>query len=174
MWASRPFLTRIQSTELTVWKRPRTAETRPSVVLPEVSHSLSPIPAGGCTQDNQLSQLAASNTRAFDSTSVKATTNLCTVKYLPPRHESQLIKLIGKRCLVNCHLNGQPMEALWDTGAQASIVNDAWRQQHLQDTVIQPLEELLGEATLTGLAANNTEILFIGWVEISFQLDGGS
>lgn len=32
---------------------------------------------------------------------------------------------------------------------------------------------MLGEATLTGLAANNTEIPFIGWVEVNFQLDGG-
>lgn len=75
--------------------------------------------------------------------------------------------------MVSCRFNGQLVEALWDTGAQACIVNDVWRQQQLSDTVIHPLEELLGEATLTGLAANNTEIPFIGWVEINFQLNGG-
>lgn len=147
MWTNRPFLTWMKSTELTVGKRPRTAEKGPSVVLPEVSHSSSPILSGGCIQTNQPSRFATSNAHSSNSTTVKA--NLCSVKYLPPQHESQLIKLIGKCSLVNCHMNGQPMEALWDTGAQASFVNDAWRQQHLPDTVVRPLEELLGEAFLT-------------------------
>lgn len=127
MWTNRPFLTWMQSTELTVGKRPRTAETGPSVVLPEVSHSSSPTLPGGRIQTNQPSQFAMSNAHSSNSTSVKANTNLCSEKYLPPQHESQLIKLIGKPCLVNFRMNGQPMEALWDTGVQASIVNDAWR-----------------------------------------------
>lgn len=43
-------------------------------------------------------------------------------------------------------------------------------------TTVRPIEELLGPGTLTGLAANHTEIPFDGWVEVSFRLsdDGGT
>lgn len=66
------------------------------------------------------------------------------------------------------------MEALWDTGAQASIINAEWRKQHLPNTIIRPIEDLLGPGTLTGLAANHTEIPFEGWVEVTFRLFGDS
>ncbi len=79
-------------------------------------------------------------------------------------------------CLVHCQLNDVAVEALWDTGAQASIINADWRERHLPHTTVRPIEELLGPGTLTGLAANHTEIPFDGWVEVSFRLrdDTGS
>ncbi len=88
----------------------------------------------------------------------------------------RLLNIIGKRCLVRCQLNDITVEALWDTGAQASIINAAWRKRHLPHTTVRPIEELLGHGMLTGLAANQTEIPFDGWVEVSFRLgdDGGT
>lgn len=81
-----------------------------------------------------------------------------------------LLNIIGKRCLIHCLLNDVAVEALWDTGAQASIINADWRKRHLPHTTVRPIEELLGPGTLTGLAANHTEIPFDGWVEVSFRL----
>lgn len=68
-------------------------------------------------------------------------------------------------------MDNHPVKALWDTGAQSSIVSDSWRQRHLPHTVIRPVSELLGEETLTILAANDTPIPYIGWIEVSFRLD---
>lgn len=96
--------------------------------------------------------------------------NLCKVSYLPPKHNAKLLKLIGKRCLVQCLLDNIPMSVLWDTEAQASLVNEAWRSQYLPHTTIRPVEELLGHDTLTGMAANQTVIPFTGWIEVEFRL----
>ena len=69
-----------------------------------------------------------------------------------------------------------PVEALWDTGAQASIINEEWRKTHLPHRPIRPIEEQVGPGTLIGLAANQTQIPFLGWVEVEFRLpqDQGS
>lgn len=88
----------------------------------------------------------------------------------PLQHQPRLLNLIGKRCLVHCLLDDVTVEALWDTGAQASIINDSWRKEHLPSSIVRPIEELLGPGTLTGLAANQTEIPFDGWVEVRFSL----
>uniref|UniRef100_A0A8C5PSX6 ribonuclease H n=1 Tax=Leptobrachium leishanense TaxID=445787 RepID=A0A8C5PSX6_9ANUR len=96
------------------------------------------------------------------------------VNYLSPQRQAKLIALVGRRCLVRCRLDEVTIEALWDTGAQASLVNDGWRKQYLPHTTIRPIEELLGPGTLTGLAANQTEIPFLGWIEVRFQLVGES
>lgn len=62
------------------------------------------------------------------------------------------------------------VEALWDTGAQASLINEKWRKTHLPQHAVRPIEELLGPGTLIGLAANQTEIPFLGWIEVEFKL----
>lgn len=74
--------------------------------------------------------------------------------------------------MVSCFLDNHPVEALWDTGAQSSVINDRWRQQHLPHTTIRPIKELLGEDTLTVHAANNTPIPYLGWTEVNFTLAG--
>lgn len=94
-----------------------------------------------------------------------------TVQYLPSKHQSQLVGLVGKRCIVSCYMDNQPVKVLWDTGAQSCIINESWRQQHLPHTVIRPIAELLEDDTLTILAANDTPIPYVGWIEVSFQLN---
>lgn len=73
--------------------------------------------------------------------------------------------------MVQCHIDNVPVEALWDTGAQASLINNDWRKQHLPHSSVRPLSELLGEEPLVALAANGSEIPYDGWVEIEFYLD---
>lgn len=62
------------------------------------------------------------------------------------------------------------MEALWDTGAQACLINEEWRKTNLPHHTVTPLDELLESETLIGLAANQTQIPFLGWVEVEFRL----
>lgn len=67
-------------------------------------------------------------------------------------------------------LDRVPVVALWDSGAQATIINEEWRKLHLPHSTVRPLSELLGSNSLVGVAANQTEIPFIGWVEAEFRL----
>ena len=104
----------------------------------------------------------------------EASSALNSVQYLPPKHQSRLVGLVGNRCMVNCFMDNQTVKVLWDTGAQSSIVNESWRQIHLPHTVIRPISELLEGETLTVVAANDTPIPYIGWIEVSFRLDDNS
>lgn len=63
-----------------------------------------------------------------------------------------------------------PVVALWDTGAQATIINEEWRKLHLPHSTVRPFSELLDSDILLGVAANQTEIPFLGWVEVEFRL----
>lgn len=94
-----------------------------------------------------------------------------TVRYLTPRCQSQLVNLIGERCKVNCFFDEHPVKVLWDSGAQTCIINDQWRQRHLPHTVIRPISDILGEEKLELLAANDTPIPYMGWIEVSFRLE---
>ncbi len=71
---------------------------------------------------------------------------------------------------MNCRIDGVAVEAPWDSGAQATVINEDWRAEHLLHTILRPMKELLGPDTLTRLAANQTEIPFSGWVEVEFKL----
>lgn len=71
-----------------------------------------------------------------------------------------------------CTFDNIPVTALWDTGAQATVINDEWRAEHLPHTTIRGTEEVLGPEPLNGIADNQTVILFIGWVPVEFKLRG--
>ncbi|XP_071315101.1 ubiquitin carboxyl-terminal hydrolase 12-like isoform X2 [Trachinotus anak] len=91
------------------------------------------------------------------------------------KHKQQPVSLVsplGKKCLVNCMLDSVAVEALWDSGAQATIINETWRAEHLPHTILRSLQELLGPdaCSFTLTAANQTEISLIGWVEVNFKL----
>ena len=72
--------------------------------------------------------------------------------------------------MVKCTFDNVPVTALWDTGAQATVINDKWRVEHLPNSTIRATDELLGPVPLNGLAANQTEIPFMGWVPVEFKL----
>ncbi len=109
-------------------------------------------------------------TTAFEERAAGTSSDVSVVNYIPPRHQSQLVSLVGSRCIVDCVMDNRPVRALWDTGAQSSIVNDPWRLNHLPHTIVRPISELLEDETLTVFAANDTPIPYIGWIEVSFRL----
>lgn len=83
----------------------------------------------------------------------------------------RVAQLIGKKCLVWCKMNTVKTQALWDTGAQVSIMSEAWKSQNLPDAEIRPISELLNDDELLDVrAANGSEIPFQGWVPVSFSL----
>lgn len=57
----------------------------------------------------------------------------------PRTPNDSIIKLIGSKALTHCNLNGLPVRALLDTGAQVSIIDCKWKEQYLPDVEVRPL-----------------------------------
>lgn len=95
-------------------------------------------------------------------------TALPSVHPLPPNEP--IAKLIGKKALTKCFLNGLAVSALVDTGAQVSIVDHFWKETYLPDLDIRALYELMeDEERLKVYAVNGDLIPFDGWVGITVK-----
>ena len=94
------------------------------------------------------------------------------VSHLSPKEHAKLVQLVGQKCTVTCLLDGVLTEALWDTGAQVSILSHCWVKQHLPGNEVRDIGELLGRDGLALKAANGTDLPYAGWVEINFSLVG--
>lgn len=83
-------------------------------------------------------------------------------------------KLIGKKALIQCNLNGLAVKALLDTGAQVSIISRDWKDRYLPDLDMRPLSEIIEEIDeLKVCAVNGESIPFDGWLPIMINLPGG-
>ena len=99
----------------------------------------------------------------------KAEDSVHFVTLLNPKQRTPLVRLVGRKCSVMCYLNDQPVEVLWDTGAQVSIVPENLLKRLLPDVPIKDISELVDmELNLT--AANGTTIPYKGWVDLTFRL----
>ncbi|CAH3139736.1 unnamed protein product, partial [Porites lobata] len=91
--------------------------------------------------------------------------------HISPRQQERIAKLVGKKCSVKCYLDEKPTEALWDTGAQVSIVSADFLKSQLPAVQIRDIEQLLGtDGSINLQAANGTDIPYCGWAEISVRL----
>ena len=88
---------------------------------------------------------------------------------LSPAKHQKIVNLVGEKCTIHCCLNGQQTQALWDTGAQVSIVSEQFLHDYLPDTTIRAVEELT-QTKLNLRAANGTVIPYSGWVDILLTL----
>ena len=57
---------------------------------------------------------------------------------------SKLLQLIGDQCKVSCVLEGVRVNALWDTGAQVSLVGMKWLEENIVDAEIRDISEIVG------------------------------
>ena len=73
---------------------------------------------------------------------------------LSPQEHAQVIRLVGRKCIVKCLLNGLETDALWDTGAHS------WLKQCTPGCEIGDIAELLGMGGLELKAANGTDLPF--------------
>ena len=92
------------------------------------------------------------------------------VSHLSPQEHAQVVRLVGHKCIVKCLLNGLETDALWDTGAQVSIISHSWLKQCLPGCDIRDIAELVGMDGLELKAANGTDLPYEGWVELTFNL----
>ena len=94
------------------------------------------------------------------------------VCHLSPKEGETVARLVGKKCTVKCFLNGVESTALWDTGAQVSIVSHDWVLKNLPKAQLRTVESLLGASQLDLKAANGTALPYDGWIDIDFKLMG--
>ena len=92
------------------------------------------------------------------------------VSHITPNQHAKVAKLVGKRCMVQCVMNDVQTEALWDTGAQVSIVSKDWIAENLPTAEPRQIGELLSDQGLDLKAANGSEIPYEGWIEVTFKL----
>lgn len=69
---------------------------------------------------------------------------------------------------LSCYLNNVHCNALWDTGAQVSVVSEDFVRNNLPNMEVRPPEELI-DTLLDLKPANGTSFLLVGWVEIDFK-----
>lgn len=81
-----------------------------------------------------------------------------------------IAQLIGRRCMVSCAIDGVPVQMLFDSGAQVTIVGREWVEKALPHVKIQPLETLLTDGPLEVSAANGTDVPFNGWMDVTLEI----
>lgn len=92
---------------------------------------------------------------------------------LPYSKSECLAKLVGRRALTHCYLNGLAVSALLDTGAQVSMIDRDWRNTYLPDMPVRPLDEIIDDEEELKVYAVNGEVLpFDGWVVLKVNLKG--
>lgn len=92
---------------------------------------------------------------------------------LPYSKSECLAKLVGRRALTHCNLNGLAVSALLDTGAQVSMIDRVWKNRYLPDMPVKPLNEIIDDDEELKVYAVNGEILpFDGWVALTVNLKG--
>lgn len=92
------------------------------------------------------------------------------IAHLTPKEHATLSNLIGRKCTVRCLLNKIETEALWDTGAQVSMISSELCSKHFSNIQIRPITDLLGDTNFELKAANGIEIPYEGWIDVTFQL----
>ena len=100
------------------------------------------------------------------------------ISHITPKEREKVSKLVGTKCIVTAFMNKVKVEALFDTGAQVSIISAQQLIDYFPDTEIQDVKKLLSEGKdLELMTANGSKLPYKGWVKIDFQLslsDGGS
>ena len=93
-------------------------------------------------------------------------------KSMNPKTRHTTVKLIGQKCVVNAKLNDNDEECLYDTGAQACIVDYKWVKDHNLIDELRNMDEFLDEKDIVLKAANQVEIPYKGWIAVDLKMTG--
>nr|XP_029131621.1 uncharacterized protein LOC109976004 isoform X2 [Labrus bergylta]XP_029131685.1 uncharacterized protein LOC109976275 isoform X2 [Labrus bergylta]XP_029131751.1 uncharacterized protein LOC109976603 isoform X2 [Labrus bergylta]XP_029132059.1 uncharacterized protein LOC109978500 isoform X2 [Labrus bergylta]XP_029138609.1 uncharacterized protein LOC110004405 isoform X2 [Labrus bergylta] len=90
------------------------------------------------------------------------------------RKQAKVAPLVGKKYVIDCYIQHERVQALWDSGSQVTIMDEQWKQEHVPDLRLRDISEILDSAdTLDIVAANGENIPYAGWVKITFRLAPG-
>ena len=85
--------------------------------------------------------------------------------------KQKLLQLIGDRCIVKCNLNGHGCNALWDTGAQISLISKSWLDERNVKSEVRDLAELIGR-DLKVKGAVGADIPYCGYTVLECTITG--
>ena len=86
---------------------------------------------------------------------------------------AKVVSLVGEKCSVKCKLNGVSCNALWDTGAEVSLISAKWLKRNNVPFEVKRVEDLLG-SDLRVRAVGQREIPYLGYTEIEFEINNYS
>ena len=78
---------------------------------------------------------------------------------LIPKEQKTLIDLIGKQNVVKLYMDDKPVDILWDTGANISIISKEYVNNLFANVVINNLHDILPDAGKLQVRWGNQEIL---------------
>ena len=84
---------------------------------------------------------------------------------------TKIAKLIGTKPIVRCEIDGVPVEGLWDTGSQVSVISREKLNELFPEAKIEPIENFIGEDKLSLQAANSTIMSFSGVAVLKFGIN---
>lgn len=88
---------------------------------------------------------------------------------LTPGQQKQLVNLVGRRCTIECEINDVKTKALWDTGAEVSLVCEKWLNQNTDNIEIKSVSSLMGvDIEVEGVG--NSSIPYLGYVDLNFRM----
>ena len=91
---------------------------------------------------------------------------------LAPKEQKTLIDLIGKQNIVKLYINDKPVDILWHTGANVSIISKEYVNNLFPNVVIKNLHGILSDAEKFQVRCGNQVILpYEGYVELEVSLD---
>ena len=85
-----------------------------------------------------------------------------------PLSRGKIANLVGNSCLINCTINYVTVQALWDTGAQVSLVNEVWWKETFPS--VRSLKEVINKKLTVFFSANGASIQSSGWVEYAVTI----
>ena len=90
--------------------------------------------------------------------------------------QNRLVKLIGRKPLFDCLLDGVETQVLWDTGSMISLLDLGWVRTKFPEIQIRPISDFLDrdEVRVRFTAANQTELAMVGCVVLHFTLGENS
>jgi hypothetical protein len=56
---------------------------------------------------------------------------------------STVTALVGKQCFVECCLQGQRTQALWDTGSTVCIIDELWKDENLPGVRLKNVADII-------------------------------
>ena len=90
---------------------------------------------------------------------------------LGPKERNKIVRLIGRQSDIEITLGDVKTTALYDTGAQTSLISARWVKEHKFSDEVRKTEELIEAKDLELKAANGTKLPFAGWILLQLRME---
>ena len=91
--------------------------------------------------------------------------------HLTPKQRNQIVNLVGDRCMIDCYIEEEESETLWDTGSQVCLVSTKWLRDRGIKKDMLSISDILGHY-VTVEAVGGKSIPYEGVVKLWIRLNG--